>query len=43
MEPIEPLRLFGADQANQLHAGVMELASGADLQTVIAELERTLP
>ncbi|MBE9157364.1 FtsX-like permease family protein [Nodosilinea sp. LEGE 06152] len=37
------LRLFGAEQANQLHAGVIKLAPGADLQTVIAELERTLP
>ncbi|HSM83331.1 MAG TPA: ABC transporter permease DevC [Nodosilinea sp.] len=37
------LRLFGAEQANQIHAGVLKLAPGADPQQVIAELERTLP
>ncbi|MGG6238971.1 ABC transporter permease DevC [Nodosilinea sp. AN01ver1] len=37
------LRLFGATQANQLHAGVLKLEPGANIQTVMAELERTLP
>ena len=37
------LRLFGVKQTNQLHAGVLKLTPGADLPTVIAELERTLP
>jgi putative ABC transport system permease protein len=37
------LRLFGSEAANQLHAGVLTLAPGADPQTVIADLERTLP
>ncbi|WP_035990585.1 ABC transporter permease DevC [Leptolyngbya sp. KIOST-1] len=37
------LRLFGAAQANQLHAGVLKLEPGADGPTVIAELERLLP
>ena len=37
------LRLFGTEQANQLQAGVLKLAPGADLPAVMAELERTLP
>jgi putative ABC transport system permease protein len=37
------LRLFGAEQANQLHAGVLKLDPTASGSAVMAELERTLP
>jgi putative ABC transport system permease protein len=37
------LRLFGAEQASQIHAGVLKLESTANLDAVLKDLEQTLP
>jgi putative ABC transport system permease protein len=37
------LRLYGTEQANQLHAGVLKLEPDANLETVIKDLEQALP
>lgn len=37
------LRLYGVEQANQVHAGVLTLAPSADLEQVLQDLEQTLP
>jgi len=37
------LRLYGTEQANQIHAGVLQLEPNTNLETVLKDLEDTLP
>ena len=37
------LRLYGIEQANQLHVGVLKLEPNANLEVVLEDLEQTLP